>query len=166
MALAYEKSRLIASTHRCSLNHGVLHTPMRSLANTSQLQKHPMFRIFFFKKVDRQEINLQIGGKCNSSCFDWRGLEGSFLFVPLLPPQKYELELSFNDGSSWALQKFNLLAPFPWKCGGCWQVSLTRRLKNARNMLWWLTLQQNIFCLRHGLCNCFLWENTCVKSWL
>lgn len=34
------------------------------------------------------------------------------VYVPLLPPWKHELDLSTNNGKSWALQNLIFLAPF------------------------------------------------------
>lgn len=63
-------------------------------------------------------MDLLLEGKQQSGGVEWRNSEGAFANVPLLPPRRYELDLSSQDGRSWAVQNLNMLAPFTneiWK---------------------------------------------------
>lgn len=74
-----------------------------------------MFRTSFFKKEDLREIGIQSGGKRGGFGAEGRGSETGLSFFPLLPPCKYEVDLSSSDGQSWALSNFNQLALFSMK---------------------------------------------------
>lgn len=58
MALAYEKVRLVASTLGRTPKHGILKALALNPASSLRLQKNPMFRMPFFKKEERREIDL------------------------------------------------------------------------------------------------------------
>lgn len=112
MAMVCEKVGLITFVLKPCQNQGVAKTLAHSVACPSHLHKNPMFRTSFFKKEDLRDIGIQIGGKRGGLGVEGRGIEGVILYVPLLPPQKHELDLSTSDGQSWALLTFNQLAPF------------------------------------------------------
>lgn len=118
MVVACEKAHLIASALKPYQNQVASRNPTRNATCPSQLHKNPMFRTSFFKKEDLQNIGINNSGKKGGASTETRGSEGALAFFPLLPPRKYELDMSSIDYRSWTLSNFNQLAPFSmemWK---------------------------------------------------
>lgn len=93
-------------------------TPTWVPTSRTHLLKNPMFWTFFFKEEDKRAMDILLEGKLQSGGAEWQSLEGAFANVPMLPPRRYELDLSSQDGRSWAVQNLYMLTPFTneiWK---------------------------------------------------
>lgn len=96
MLIASEKAKKVvcALSRSNAPNRAQVQTPAYVLASRCHLLKNPMFRTSFFKEDKKLAMDLLLEGKQQSGGVEWRNSEGAFANVPLLPPQKYELDLS------------------------------------------------------------------------